>query len=140
MDETLLMDDIRMIQNLQNDVFFFSCGGGSRCDEVSIPPWQGGGFHPSIEGRYAQMGDGVLHAKVAMEIAGPPGNVTFLRSEAAVKFGLPVLKWGRIWHGHLSMDTWLHIFPKNMGQTKKIGRNFGRVKFLRVGEWQIQIG
>ena len=65
------------------------------------------------------MGDGLLHAKVAMEIAGPPGNVTFLRSEAAVKFGLPVLKWGRIWHGHLSMDTWLHIFPKNMDQTKK---------------------
>ena len=67
--------------------------------------------HPNrpISGRYAQMGDGVLHAKVAMEIAGPPGNVTFLRSEAAVKAGLPVLKWGRIWHGHLSMETWLHI-------------------------------
>jgi len=78
------------------------------------------GFYPSLQlqkealqsmktslkysmSRYAQMGDGVLHAKVAMEIAGPPGNVTFLRSEAAVKAGLPVLKWGRIWHGHLSM-------------------------------------
>ena len=91
-------------------MFFF--GGGSRCDEVSVP--QGRGFHPSIEGRYAQMGDGVLHAKVAMEIAGPPGNVTFLRSEAAVKAGLPVLKWGRIWHGHLSMDTWLHQTKKSV--------------------------
>ena len=57
--------------------------------------------------RYAEIFSGLLHAKVTMELAGPPGNVSFFKGEATVKAGLPFPALGRLWHGHLSMGCGL---------------------------------
>ena len=57
--------------------------------------------------RYAELFSGLLNAKVAMEVAGPPGNVSFLRGEATVKAGVPFNALGRFWQGHLSMGCGL---------------------------------
>lgn len=57
--------------------------------------------------RYAEVFSGLLNAKVAMEVAGPPGNVSFLRGEATVKAGVPFNALGRLWQGHLSMGCGL---------------------------------
>eukprot|EP00438_Fugacium_kawagutii_P010006 Skav223133 [mRNA] locus=scaffold470:111974:112780:+ [translate_table: standard] len=57
---------------------------------------------------YAELlNSGLFNAKVAVELAGPPGNVSFLKSEATVKAGVPFEGLGRIWQGHLSMGCGL---------------------------------